>query len=78
MHPRILGRYEIIRELGRGGMGRVYLARDPEIDRPVAIKLVEFESLTNSREQEARQALKGAFETEDLFHWGPCVLLRIK
>ena len=33
-----LGRYEILKELGRGAMGIVYLGRDPKIQRPVAIK----------------------------------------
>lgn len=34
----MLGRYEIIRELGKGAMGTVYLGLDPKINREVAIK----------------------------------------
>jgi serine/threonine protein kinase len=33
-----IGRFEIIRELGKGGQGMVYLAHDPQLDRQVAIK----------------------------------------
>lgn len=35
-----IGRYQVVRVLGEGGMGAVYLARDPTIDRMVAIKLM--------------------------------------
>ncbi|MCC5869350.1 MAG: protein kinase [Gammaproteobacteria bacterium] len=38
--PSALGRYEVVRELGRGAMGVVYLGRDPKINRVVAIKVI--------------------------------------
>lgn len=37
--PRSIGRYEISSLLGQGAMGRVFLARDPVLDRQVAVKL---------------------------------------
>src|SRR5258705_11033622 len=36
----VAGRYSLERELGRGGMGVVYLAREVRLDRPGAIKLL--------------------------------------
>ncbi|NNJ27264.1 serine/threonine-protein kinase [Alienimonas chondri] len=36
----LLGRFEIIQRLGGGGMGEVFLARDPDLDRDVAIKVL--------------------------------------
>lgn len=37
----ILGRYELVRELGRGAMGVVYLGMDPKINRQVAVKTMD-------------------------------------
>jgi serine/threonine-protein kinase len=38
--PARIGRYEIVAELGRGSMGRVFRARDPNVDRHVALKVL--------------------------------------
>jgi len=37
---QLVTRYEILREIGRGGMGVAYLAYDPVMEREVAIKVV--------------------------------------
>ena len=48
-----LGRYEIRSHLGTGGMGEVYLARDTQLDRTVALKILPAE-IASDRERMQR------------------------
>jgi serine/threonine protein kinase len=48
------GRYEVVGELGRGAMGVVYKARDPQIDRLVAVKTVSLRGHDAEAEKEYR------------------------
>jgi len=48
--PAKLGRYEIVEPIGSGAMGRVFLARDPKINRTVAIKAVDLASECETHE----------------------------
>src|SRR5215813_13261708 len=55
--------YEVIRRLGRGGMGTVYLARDTRLGRLVALKL-----LTKHTGDHAARFLREARATAQLAH----------
>ena len=43
--PGMLGRYRVLKELGRGAMGLVYLGKDPTIQRFVAIKTMRLDQI---------------------------------
>lgn len=46
MNLEKLGRYDLLRVLGKGAMGLVYEGRDPNLDRRVAIKTIQVENLS--------------------------------
>jgi WD40 repeat protein len=55
--PQRIGKYEILGELGRGAMGTVYRARDPVLDRFVAVKMMSEELLIEDE-------MRGRFQRE--------------
>ena len=70
------GRYQMVRQLARGGMAEVYLARDLLLDRPVALKVLfpEFSSDRSFVERFRREARAAANLNHpnivSIFDWG--------
>ena len=53
-HGQLIGRYVVLNPLGAGGMGVVYAAYDPQLDRKVALKLLHTEAISHSGATQSR------------------------
>lgn len=55
---KTIGRYQILEKIGQGGMGTVYKAFDPLLERAVAVKVIatQFEGNPHLRERFFREA----------------------
>lgn len=73
---QVIGPYTIVRELGRGGMGRVYLANDSRLGRAVALKALapQLTSNPSQRERLRREARAAA----GVSHPGVCTIYALE
>src|SRR5687767_2835418 len=65
MTNRKIQRFEIVEELGQGGMGTVYRARDPQLERDVAIKVLADASVPKELSPDDTIDLRGNTATRD-------------
>jgi serine/threonine protein kinase len=70
MPSKRIDQYEIIREIGRGGMGNVYLCKDLEIARVVALKVMREDLAKPLREIDRQRFIREALTTARLQHPG--------
>jgi tetratricopeptide (TPR) repeat protein/predicted Ser/Thr protein kinase len=55
--PALIGRYEVLRKLGAGAIGVVYVCRDPRLDRDVAVKVLRDPTADTARLRREAQAM---------------------
>ena len=73
--PEQIGHYRVIRQLGTGGMGQVYLAEDTKLGRQVAIKLLPPED--SAQPQNRKRLVKEAQAAAKLDHPNVCSIFEV-
>ena len=73
--PEVFGKYRIERRIGQGGMGTVWLARETELDRPVALKVPRLEG--DSSEQVLARFRREARAAAGLRHPNICPVYEV-
>lgn len=69
-NPKKIDHYEVIRKIGSGGMGFVYLCRDVEIGRIVALKVMREDMTRKVRDSDRLRFIREALTTARLQHPG--------
>jgi serine/threonine-protein kinase len=64
--PETIGRYRVLKKLGEGGMGQVYLAQDTQLARRVAIKVLPTEA--SQTEARLQRFIQEAYAVSALNH----------
>jgi hypothetical protein len=70
--PAAIGRYRILGHLGAGGMGTVYRAHDPELDRVVAVKVPRFDGPPPEKARRAQRFQREARAAAKVWHPHVC------
>jgi serine/threonine protein kinase/Leucine-rich repeat (LRR) protein len=73
--PRRIGRFEVLQVLGQGAFGRVYRARDPKLDRYVALKVPVLGAIGS--EQELARFVREAQAAANLHHPNICPVYEV-
>jgi serine/threonine protein kinase len=75
--PETIGRYRILGRLGRGGMGTVYKAHDPQLDRVVALKLPRFDGPPDQRALRMQRFQREARAAAQVWHSHVCPIFDV-
>jgi tRNA A-37 threonylcarbamoyl transferase component Bud32 len=70
--PECIGRYRILKSLGAGGMGTVYKAHDPQLDRVVALKMPRFDAPAGERARRLQRFEREARAAAQVWHPHVC------